>query len=130
MKYSKYLNISLLIILPILVMACNRPRRLYLSNKTETAITLIVDSNFETGEGSILSAFKDSLNGKRIAPGHITINFGQGKWDNLDKESLRTLLQNVEVVKEDNAGSFKLPKDFPIGNGIFIPELIVKINEP
>ncbi len=111
-------------------MSCTTPRRLYISNKTDNAITLNVDHTFDTNDHTMQCVFKDSLNGKRIEPGHIIINFETGKkWDKSDEESLKHLLPYISIKKDGSAKSFKLSNNIKIGHGLFIPELIIKINE-
>ncbi len=104
-------------------------KRIYISNKTNQAITLKINSTFKIKEGTMKAAFTDSLDGKRIEPGHITISFGTGKWNNNDKESLKWVLENIQVKKDGNAKIFSLPQNMPIAHGLLIPELIVKINK-
>ena len=130
MSILKHINKIYFILITMLIMSCSTPRRLYLSNKTDKTITLQVDNDFVTEKGTIQSAFKDALNGKRIeASGHIIINFGAGKWNTAAEKSLKNLLQNISVIKEGNAKNFRLPNDIHIGHGLFIPELIIKIDE-
>ena len=79
---------------------CTMSKRIFISNKTDKTVTMTVDSHFEAGEGKMLSDFKTSLSGKRIEPGHITINFGSGKWSKSDEENLKTLLLHLNIVKD------------------------------
>ncbi|GLB49112.1 hypothetical protein Y10_14800 [Neptunitalea sp. Y10] len=104
-------------------------KRIYISNKTEQTITLKINSTFKIKEGTMQGAFLDSLNGKRIEPGYITITFGTGRWNKNDEENLKMVLENMQVKKDGSAEIFSLPQNMPIGRGILIPELIVKINE-
>lgn len=130
MATVKPLNQVYFVLLMLSVMACNRPRRLYLSNKTDKAITLSVDATFAIDTGSIQSSFKDSLDGKRIEPGSITINFGGGKWNESEEKSLKELLPHIAVSKDGSAKIFRLPENIQIGHGLLIAELIIKIDEP
>ena len=112
-------------------MSCNTPKRIFLGNKLDKAITLQVNNNFAADKESIQSAFKAALNGKRIEPsGHLIVNFGAGKWNTSDEESLKTLLQNISVIKDGNTQRFRLSNNIRVGHGLFIPELIIKIDEP
>jgi hypothetical protein len=130
MALLKRLEYFYFIIIIMSIISCNTPRRIYIANKTDKAITLNVDINFDAGKGTILSEFKESLDGKRIEPGSTIINFGMGKWNAGEEESLKRLLQNISVKKDGSTNSFLLPKTLKVGHGTFIPELIVKIEEP
>jgi hypothetical protein len=131
MAKQRHLIPAISIVLALLLnTSCTMSKRIYLSNKTDKTVTLVVDSNFEVGEGTMLSDFKTSLNGKRIEPGHITIHFESGKWSKSDEENLKALLLHLDVVKDGTSESFRLPQSLKIGRGIFIQELIVTIIEP
>lgn len=82
-------RISIFIIITLSITSCTMNKRIYISNGTDQAITLKVDSAFTAKEGTMQAAFADSLNGKRIEPGHITIVYGSGKWSKNDEENLR-----------------------------------------
>ncbi|UOE51370.1 hypothetical protein MTO98_09795 [Mucilaginibacter sp. SMC90] len=113
------------------IFSCNIiPRRLYLSNKTGKAITLIVDSNADVNNGSMEAAFQKALNGKRIDKSPVTISFGKGKWTIADEQALKKMLQNITLMEDDGRTGFKLPKEQIIGHGILIPELVIEIHHP
>ena len=99
MNIPKQLNFKYLNLILMSIISCNRPKRIYLGNKTDKSITLQVDASFEADKGTILSEFKEALNGKRIEPGSAKINFGPGKWNAEDEASLKLLLQNISVKK-------------------------------
>lgn len=110
--------------------SCTMNKRIYISNKTDQALTLSVRDILTVEPESMLAAFRDSLDGKHMEPGNnIKISFGKGKWKASDEESLKKVLQHLHIKKEGNDETYKLPKDIPIGHGLLIPELIVRINE-
>jgi hypothetical protein len=111
----------------MIFLSCNAPKRLYIANQTGRAITLTVDSNLVADKGTALAAFKDSLEGKQIDPGHITIKFGVGKWQKSDEISLQRLMQNIRYTKLGSTKIYLIPNDITISRGTFIQELIVRI---
>jgi len=130
MSLLKHCSYFYFIPLIILLISCNQSKSIYLSNTTNTAITLHIDSNLNIEKETMLLEFKNALNGKRIEPGSISIYFGAGKWRAAEEESLKQLLQNTFIKKDGSDKSFKLPNTLKIGHGIFIPELIIKIGLP
>jgi len=115
--------------LSMLLMSCNPPKTLYVSNKTGKPIILFADSKNASIQVPNEVAFNDSLNGKRIEPGHIIINFGSGKWKKADKMSLKTILPTIIVRKEGQADSLRLPGNTRITHiGLFVNELVLKID--
>ncbi|MFI2744489.1 hypothetical protein ACG2LH_17270 [Zhouia sp. PK063] len=127
---SKFYKPLVLILITILTMSCNSKRRIYISNKTDKPITLLIDNSFAPTAGSIAEQFKDSLHNKSINSGNLKIYFGYGTWNASEERSLTEVLKNLQIKKEGEAKSFKLPNNLTVGHGIFIPELIVKIEEP
>lgn len=113
----------------MIFLSCNTSRRLYIANQTDRAIKLAVNSSFVADPGTVLAAFRDSLDGKQIDPGHITIKFGSGKWQKSDELSLKRLLQNISYTKPGSTKIYLIPNDITIGRGTFIPELIVRIKD-
>lgn len=121
---------KLLYILGICALSsCHIPKRLYLNNKKGKPVTLSVDSDFVTNEDTVLSAFRASLDNRKINPGHVIINFGEGSWSDAEEATLKKLLEHTVIKKDSSAESFRFPKEAKIGHGLFIPELIVNITE-
>jgi hypothetical protein len=113
----------------VFAVSCSSPRKLYISNKLHNTVTLKVNNDaVESAPGQ--AAFADSLNGRQIQPGHLILDFGKGKWTKQDRESLEALLDNIQVVKDGQEGSFTLPNTRVGHIGMFVNELIVRIKEP
>jgi len=129
MIFLKHIRKTSLIIVAMLSISCNKPRRLYISNETGKPLTIAISADLESGKGAMKDKFKDSLNGLRMEKGHITISYGIGKWSKKDKEDLKIILENVTLKVDGDTGVYRLPKDIKIGNGILIPELIVNIKQ-
>jgi hypothetical protein len=129
MIFLKHIKKTSLSILAMLTISCNTPRRVYISNQTGKTLTIAVSADLQFEKGTLKDAFKDSLNGKRIEKGHITISYGTGKWSKKDKEDLKSILENVTLKADGETAVYRLPKDIKIGNGMFIPELIVNIKQ-
>gem|GEM_PF-6488140 len=121
----------LFVVVIVLYTSCNAPRTLYISNKLKGEVTLLIDSTVGKNVAPCSVAFADSLNGRRLKPGHLIINFGPGRWKQQDKDYLREVLRRSTVVFDGLPGSFALPQDIPITHyGAFVNELIFKIKEP
>jgi hypothetical protein len=111
--------------------SCNAPRTLYIGNKLEGEITLLIDSTLLKNGALRVVAFADSLNGRRLKHGHLIINFGPGRWKQQDKDYLQEVLRRSTVAFDGQPGSFSLPQDIRITHyGAFVNELIFKIKEP
>ncbi len=121
----------LLVAVIVLYASCNAPRTLYISNQLDSGITLLVDSSLRNTVASCGLAFADSLNGRRLKPGHLIISFGPGRWKQQDKECLRQVLRGCAVVIDAQSGSFPLPQHIHITHyGAFVNELIFKVKAP
>lgn len=117
-------------LLTMSILSCNIvPSRLYLANETGKAITLTVDSNFVADDAGMQKAFNHALMARQLAPGHVTISFGKGKWAKADEGDLKTVLQQLTITDNTSGECFGLPTELPIGHGRLIPELIVKISQ-
>lgn len=115
----------------LLTVSCTNPRTLYISNKTDKAVTLLVERDTNVGAASQNVSFVDSLNGKRIVQGHTIINFGKGTWNDADQENLKTILSRIKMLQDGNTAHFSLPQNTKIKHiGWFVNELVFRINEP
>lgn len=126
MKRTNKKVIGLLSLLILLLMSCNAPRTVYLSNKTKVPIIVMMEEKPSHTSGA---SFEDSLNGISIMPGHRIINFGAGKWSKADKQRLTDLLQTTWVMKGKNADTTRLPVRFQLRHyGWFVNELVIRIH--
>lgn len=89
----------------MILVSCNAPKTVYISNKTDNPITLRVDSSFQNIHSA---AFRDSINGLRIEKKKV-LNFGQGKWTKEDKTSLEELIRHTKIVKDGSATAIDMP---------------------
>lgn len=121
----------LLLLITILIVSCSSPRTLYVSNRLHHDILLSVDTTLSKNMPLQALLFVDSLNGRRIPPGHLIISFGTGKWTKQDKENLKMVMQRIRVVDERKSDNADLPLDIRIVHyGSFVNELVVKMNKP
>lgn len=116
--------IALLILFAV---ACSAPRTLYISNRTGEGVTLQVEAEDMTGS-STQTAFGDSLHNRSIAPGHVILNFGAGRWQAADKAHLRIVLSKTKVVMGDK--TMTLPSTTLKHYGWFVNELVFRIKKP
>ncbi|SFM63471.1 hypothetical protein SAMN05428949_0251 [Chitinophaga sp. YR627] len=123
-------GISILVLFITTFLFRNTSKRLYLKNNTGKVITIVLEDSLPGDKEGTMLAFLTALNGKRIAPGHVTINFGKGTWNKSEEKDLKRLLHHITVHSEDGIDRFKLPGDIPVGHGLLIPELIVTIKPP
>ncbi|MCF2446788.1 hypothetical protein L0657_22720 [Dyadobacter sp. CY345] len=97
--------ISAISIAAMTLLSCNAPKTVYISNKTGSPITLLVDSSYRD---TYPFAFKDSLNGLRIVHKKV-LDFGKGKWRKEDKTSLEELMKHAKIVKDGSNTAIKIP---------------------
>lgn len=117
------------VLLTVLALSCSPPRTLYISNKLDHRITLVIDSTLMKNMPALVIAFADSLNEKQLEPGHLIIGFGAGKWSKQDLHSLQAVLRRTRIVKEGKSDG--LTRDIrAIHYGSFVNELVVKIKYP
>ncbi|MGA0557203.1 hypothetical protein ACO2Q8_11165 [Larkinella sp. VNQ87] len=103
--------------------SCGAPKTIYISNKTGSPITLLVDSSYNTSN----LAFKDSLNGVKIEKKKV-FNFGNGKWTTEDKTSLENLIKHTKVLKEGSFTIIDMPNKTKVSHIRFdVEELWVNI---
>lgn len=124
--FPKVISVSI----TLLFISCNPPKTLYLSNKTGKAITLVIDENLTVDKQSEQTKFIDSLNGKFIEPGHIVINFGEGKWNKNDRKNLKAILSKANVIVEGSEERHPLPGDIKVEHiSLFVEELLVRFRK-
>jgi hypothetical protein len=97
--------INAISIAAIMLLSCNAPKTVYISNKTGSPITLLVDSSYQD---NYHISFKDSLNGLRIEHKKV-LDFGNGKWTKEDKTSLEELIKHAKIVKDRSNTAIKMP---------------------
>lgn len=77
--------------------SCSSPKTIFISNKTGTPITLLVDATYATTN----AAFRDSLSGLAVEKKEV-FNFGDGKWTTQDKADLELLLAHSKILNQQN----------------------------
>lgn len=118
----KLLSSILLII--VLLSSCSSSKTIYISNKTGSPITLLVDTSSNT---TYSVAFKDSLNGLKIEKKKV-FNFGKGKWRKEDKTSLEKLIQHTTLIKNGSRTAVDMPGKTKVSHISFnVEELWVNI---
>lgn len=126
----KRISTCMIAFVMLFTMACNPSKTLYLSNKTNQSITLMVDLQGNFNQQSQTSIFKDSLHGKHIDK-HSILQFGKGDWNANDIESLKLVLAKTTVQVDGKGLSYQLPDNLKVAHyGVFVEELLVKIREP
>jgi hypothetical protein len=114
----------------IVVCSCTNPRTIYISNRTDESLTLLVEKDSRADTISKLVAFRDSLHGKQIKPGHIKIDFGKGKWNSDDQSNLESMLPRIKVLQDGNSQPFIPPKSTRIKHyGWIANELVLRIDD-
>lgn len=114
----------------LFLMSCTPPRTLYISNKTGKAVTLIVEADSTKKASYQIASFRDSINARRIDPGHIILNFGAGKWRTADKEDLKAVLSKTKVLTGSSNGTHPLPHTKIKHYGWLVNELVFRIYKP
>lgn len=87
------------------LLSCNPPKTVYISNKTNIPIRLLVESSYQNTRPD---NFRDSINGLRIEKKKV-LNFGTGKWTKEDKTSLEELIKHTKIVKDGSAKVIDMP---------------------
>jgi hypothetical protein len=98
-------QIAFIFVAAMLLLSCNPPRTVYISNKTDSPIRLLVDSSYQNTH---LINFKDSINGLKIDEKKV-FNYGGGKWTEADKTSLEDLIKHTKIVREGSATAIDMP---------------------
>lgn len=97
--------ISAVLIVAVTLSSCSTNRTVYISNKTGTAITLVVDSSYINTHPI---AFTDSLDGVRITDKKV-LDYGKGKWTKDDKSNLQELLTHTRIIKDSSKTAIPMP---------------------
>jgi hypothetical protein len=98
-------RIGFIVIVSIILFSSNPPKTVYISNKTGTPISLLVDSSYQNNQSI---HFIDSINGLRIEKKKV-LDFGKGKWTKEDKASLEELIRHTRIVKDGSATTMDMP---------------------
>lgn len=88
-----------------MLLSCNAPKTVYISNRTNNPITLLVDSSFQNTHPA---NFRDAINGLRIEKKKV-LDFGKGKWTKQEKTSLEELMRHTKIVKDGSAKAIDMP---------------------
>lgn len=105
-----------------LISSCSPVKTVYISNKTGSPITLVIDTTYHTSY-----TFKDSLNGLRIENKKV-INYGKGKWTKEDKASIEKLIKHIKVVKDGSSTAIDMPEKTKVSHiSILVEELWLNI---
>lgn len=111
-------------ILVVMLLSCNSSKTVFISNKTGSPITLLVDSSYNSNYPLV---FKDSLDGLSIEKKKV-LDFGKGKWTKQDKTSLEELLKHTKIIKYGSSTPIDLPDKTSISHISFnVEELWVNI---
>jgi hypothetical protein len=94
-----------ILIAATMLLSCNPPKTVYISNKTDRPISLLVDSSYQSTHPV---NFKDSINGLRIEKKKV-LDFGKGKWTKEDKKILEELIKHTRIVRDGNAKATDTP---------------------
>lgn len=89
----------------MMLLSCNAPKTVYISNKTGSPVTLLVDSSYQNTRANI---FIDSLNGLRIEKRKV-FEFGEGKWTKKDKTDLQELIKHTKILKDGSTTAIRMP---------------------
>jgi len=90
-----------------MLLSCNPPKTVYISNKTGSPISLRVDSSYQNTHPV---NFSDAINGLRIEKKKV-LDFGKGKWTKEDKRSLEELIRHTRIVKDRSATAIDMPSE-------------------
>ena len=116
-------HIGYICILVGMLSSCSKSKTIFISNKTGSPITLVVESTYSTTR----PAFKDSLNGLKIEKKKV-FNFGDGKWSKEDKASLENLIKHTKVIKEGSSTIARMPNKTKVSHISFdVEELWLEI---
>lgn len=112
------------IIVVILLASCSWSKTVYISNKTGSPITLLVDRSYSI---NYPVAFKDSLDGLSIEKKKV-FDFGKGKWTKADKAGLVELIKHTKIIKDGSATAIDMPGKTRVSHISFnVEELWVNI---
>lgn len=98
-------RISSILIAAAMLSACNPPKTVFISNKTDSPISLLVDSAYESSHPV---SFKDSIHGLRIVKKKV-LDFGKGRWTKEDKKSFEELVRHTRIVRDGSAIATDMP---------------------
>ncbi|WP_041734736.1 hypothetical protein [Dyadobacter fermentans] len=97
--------ISSILIVSIMILSCNPPKTVYISNKTDSPLSLLVDSSYQSAHPV---DFKDSINGLRVEKKKV-LDFGEGKWTKEDKKSLEELIKHTRIIRDGSTTAVEMP---------------------
>lgn len=113
-------------IIMVMLASCSVPKTIYVSNKTGSPITLLVDSSYKTSHSP---AFKDSINGLKIEKKKVFV-FGKGKWTREDKDNLNELLKHTKIIKDGSGTAVDMPGKTRVSHISFnVEELWINIKK-
>lgn len=119
-------HISILSLSVIFLASCSASKTIYISNKTGSPITLLVDSSYTTTH---IAFIKDSLNGLKIETKKV-FDFGKGKWTKDDKNSLEELIKHTKIIKEESSAAIDMPGKTKVSHISFnVEELWLNIKD-
>jgi len=117
-------HISTISIIVVMLSSCSSSKTVYISNKTGSPITLLVDNSYHT---LYAFAIKDSLNGLKIENKKV-FDFGKGKWTKEDKTSLEELIKHTKIIKDGSSTAIDMPNKTNVSHISFnVEELWVNI---
>lgn len=115
-------HISIISIIVVMLSSCSSSKTVYISNKTGSPITLLVDNS-----GHPSFSFRDSLNGLKIENKKV-FDFGKGKWTKEDKTSLEELIKQTRIIKDGSSTAIDMPNKTKVSHISFnVEELWVNI---
>ena len=116
--------ISSLSIVVALLSSCSAGKTVYISNKTGSAITLLIDNTYVNTNAI---AFTDSLNGLKIEDKKV-FDYGKGKWTKDDKNKLEEVLKHTKIIKYGSETAIDMPDKTKVSHISFhVEELWVNI---
>lgn len=117
-------RISAVSIIVVLISSCSANKTVYISNKTGTTITLVVDSSYLNTHPI---PFTNSLNGLRIEDKKV-FDYGKGKWTKDDKISLEEVLKHTKIINDGSETATNIPDKTKVSHISFnVEELWVNI---
>ena len=118
-------RIGFIVLVSIILLACNPPKTIFISNKTDSPIRLLVDSSYQTTHSV---DFRGAINGLRIEKKKV-LNFGKDRWTNQDKINLEELIKHTRIVKDGSATAIDMPSKTEVSHIRFnVEELWLNIN--
>ena len=117
-------RISTLLIIGALLSSCSSSKTVYISNKTGSAITLLIDSSYLNTNAD---AFNDSLNRLEIEDKKV-FAYGKGKWTKDDKSKLEEVLKHTKIIKNGSETAIGVPYKTRVSHISFnVEELWIRI---